>query len=172
MLHFKNGFLREAAGCWLPTEGFEDDGGGDDFGKELGRGVGRGAEKNVGGDTLAAVFLKGGGDGRIAASPVGYEKGYISFTEGGFNFCTRKVSRSLTWQVRHQAAVKSIKTDRPAASWRATSASDQGRRSVEVVERGEAGAVFSRREGRRQARRVRVMPRSRSGRGGGKDRWD
>ena len=83
-----------------------------------------------------------------------------------------RVSRSLTWQVRHQAAVKSIKTDRPAASWRATSASDQGRRSVEVVERVEAGAVFRRRAGRRQARRVRVMPRSRSGRGGGKDRWD
>jgi len=43
---------------------------------------------------------------------------------------------------------------------------------VEVVEIGEAGAVFRRREGRRQARIVRVMPRIRSGRGGGKDRWD
>ena len=42
-----------------------------------------------------------------------------------------RVSRSLTWQVRHQAAVKSMKTVRPAASWRATSASDQGRRSSE-----------------------------------------
>ena len=83
-----------------------------------------------------------------------------------------RVSRSLTWQVRHQAAVKSIKTDRPAASWRATSASDQGRRSVEVVGRVEAEAVFRRREGRRQARRVRVMPRSRREREGGKDRWD
>ena len=90
MLHFKIGVLIEVARCWLPTEGFENDRRGDDFGKELGRGVGRGAEKNVGGDTLAAVFLKGGGDGRIAASPVGYEKGYISFTEGGFDFCTRK----------------------------------------------------------------------------------
>ncbi len=43
---------------------------------------------------------------------------------------------------------------------------------MEVVERVEAGAVFRRREGRRQARRVRVMPRIRRWRGGGKDRWD
>ena len=90
MLHFKNGFLREAAGCWLPTEGFENDRGGDDFGEELRGGVWVGAEEDVGGDSLSAIFLESGGNGWIAASPVGYEKGYISFTEGGFNFCTRK----------------------------------------------------------------------------------
>lgn len=80
----------EVGRCWLPAEGFEDDGGGDDFGEELGGGIGRGAEEDVGGDPLAAIFLESGGDGRIAAGPVGHEKGYISFTEGGFNFCTRK----------------------------------------------------------------------------------
>ena len=37
-----------------------------------------------------------------------------------------RVTRSFTWQVRHQAAVKSIKTVRPVVSWRVTSSSDQG----------------------------------------------
>jgi len=67
-----------------------NDGGGDDFGEELGRGVWVGAEEDVGGDSFSAVFLKGGGNGWIAAGPVGHEKCDISFTEGGFDFCTRK----------------------------------------------------------------------------------
>ena len=74
----------------LPTKGFKNDRGGNDFGKELGLGVWVGAEQDVGRNSLAAVFLKGGGDGRIAAGPVGHEKCDISFTEGGFDFCTRK----------------------------------------------------------------------------------
>ena len=86
MLHFKLWILIEVGRSGLPPESIENDGGGNDFGEELGGGVGRGAEEDVGGDPLAAVFLKGGGDRRIAAGPVGYEKGYISFTEGGFNF--------------------------------------------------------------------------------------
>ena len=82
-----------------------------------------------------------------------------------------RVSRSLTWQVRHQAAVKSMKTDRPAASWRETSASDHARRSVVRVLGEEVAVVFIRRAGRRKAKRVRVVPRSRRMRGGGKERW-
>jgi hypothetical protein len=56
----------------------------------LGGGVWGGAEEDVGGDSLSTVFLKGGGDGRIAAGPVGHEKCDISITEGGFDFCKRK----------------------------------------------------------------------------------
>ena len=90
MLHFKIGVLREAKRCWLPTEGFENDRGGDDFRQELGGRVWVGVEEDVGGDSFSAIFLKGGGDGRIAAGPVGHEKCDISFTECGFDFGARK----------------------------------------------------------------------------------
>ena len=90
MLHFKVGVLREAKRCWLPTEGLENDRGGDDFGEELRGGVWVGAEKNVGGDSFSTIFLESGGNGWIAPGPVGHEKCDISFTEGGFDFCTRK----------------------------------------------------------------------------------
>jgi hypothetical protein len=56
----------------------------------LWRGVGRGAEKDVGGDSFSAIFLKGSGNGWIAAGPVGHEKCDISFTECGFDFGARK----------------------------------------------------------------------------------
>ena len=90
MLHFKIGVLGEAARCWLPTKGFNNDRRGDDFRQELGGGDWVGAEEDVGGDPFSAIFLESGGDGRIAAGPVGHEKCDISFTEGGFDFCTRK----------------------------------------------------------------------------------
>ena len=90
MLHFKINFLVKVGRCWLPTEGFENDRGGDDFGEELRGVVWVGAEEDVGGNSLSAIFLEGGGSGWIAASPVGHEKCDISFTEGGLDFCTRK----------------------------------------------------------------------------------
>jgi hypothetical protein len=90
VLHFKSAVLREAKRCWLATKGFKNDRRGDDFGEELGGGVWVGAEEDVGGDSFSAIFLKGSGNGWIAAGPVGHEKCDISFTEGGFDFCTRK----------------------------------------------------------------------------------
>jgi len=56
----------------------------------LGGGIWVRAEEDVGGDSFSAIFLKGSGNGWIAAGPVGHEKCDISFTEGGFDFCTRK----------------------------------------------------------------------------------
>jgi len=81
-----------------------------------------------------------------------------------------RVIRSFTWQVRHHAAVKSIKTMRPAASWRETSSSDHGRRprGWEVVA-VEGAAVFRRKEGVMNERRMRANPIERRVGGGGND---
>ena len=73
-------------GVGLLGEGLENDGGSDEFGEELGWGVGVGTEEDVGGDSFAPVFLEGGGDGGVAAGPVRHEEGDIFFAEGGLNF--------------------------------------------------------------------------------------
>jgi hypothetical protein len=90
VLHFKIGVLREVGRCWLPTKGFEHDRRGDDFRQELGGGVRVGAEEDVSGNPFSAIFLESGGNSWIAAGPVRHEKCDISFSEGGFNFSTRK----------------------------------------------------------------------------------
>ena len=67
-------------------KGFEDNRGGDDFREELGFGtVGR-SEDDVGGDPFASVFLKGGGDGRIATGPVGDQECDFLIAEGRLHF--------------------------------------------------------------------------------------
>ena len=68
-------------------DSFPNDGGGDDFWKELGSGT-VGAKQDVGGHTFAAVLLQGSGDGGVAACPVGHQKSDILFAEGGLNFGT------------------------------------------------------------------------------------
>ena len=58
-------------------KGFENNRGSDDFGEELRRGVGAGSEEDIGGDTFTTIFLEGGGDGGVAAGPVGNKKGDV-----------------------------------------------------------------------------------------------
>ena len=77
-------------GVGLLGKGLENDGGSDEFGKELGWGVGVGAKEDVGGHSFASVFLEGGSDGGVAASPVGHEEGDILFAKGGLNFGLRE----------------------------------------------------------------------------------
>ena len=71
-------------------KGFEDNRGGDNFWKELGFGsLGR-SEDDVGRDPFASVFLKGGGDGRIATGPVGDQERDVLVAEGGLHFGSGK----------------------------------------------------------------------------------
>jgi hypothetical protein len=77
-------------GVGLLGKGLENDGGSDEFGKELGWGVGVGAKEDVGGNSFASVFLEGGGDGGVASGPVGHEEGDILFAKGGLNFGLRE----------------------------------------------------------------------------------
>ena len=71
----------------LAGDSFQNDGGGDDFWKELGCGP-VGAKQNVGRDAFAAVLLQGGSDGGVAAGPVGHQKSDIFVAEGSLNFGT------------------------------------------------------------------------------------
>ena len=73
----------------LGGKSLENDGGGEDLRQELGGGA-VGAEKDVGGDSLASIFLEGGGDGGVAASPVGEKKGDILLAESSLNIAVRK----------------------------------------------------------------------------------
>ena len=77
-------------GIGLLGKSFENDGGSDEFGKELGWGVGGGTEENVSGDSFTPVFLEGGGDGGVTSGPVGHEEGDILFAEGGLDFGSGK----------------------------------------------------------------------------------
>lgn len=71
-------------------KGFENNRGSDDFRQELGfKAVGR-SEDDVGGDTFASVFMKGGGDSRITTSPVGDQERDVLVAEGGLDFGSGK----------------------------------------------------------------------------------
>ena len=77
-------------GIGLLGKSFENDGGSDEFGEELGWGVGGGTEENVSGDSFTPVFLEGGGDGGVTSGPVGHEEGDILFAEGGLDLGSGK----------------------------------------------------------------------------------
>jgi len=48
-------------------------------------GVGAGSEKDIGGDPFSTIFLKGGGNGGVAAGPVGNKEGDVLITKRGLD---------------------------------------------------------------------------------------